>query len=801
MLHKHIATCRHFIVHHHKYAWVLMGFAILVVGGVYFKKEFISATTANTFTQSSWTGGVSTSTANHADNQTLWNNYSATSTGISVGNTVALSVTAILGTTGFEFGATSTTQVTGTGVVARVGLGGGTCASTGGIITRVGGYCIHTFTGSDTFTPSVAGNVQALVVAGGGGGGVGGGGGGGAVHYLSSMAVSAVPLSVTVGDGGAHNTKGDNSVFNGQTAEGGGYGGVVNQVGGPGGSGGGGGINTGIGCTISGGAGSPGYNGGATTCVGQSPAGGGGGMGSVGQDGPPSEADYRAGSGGSGIANSISGESQNYAGGGGGSAYGVGAGFGRDGGGNGVSGTGIGLGLNGTINTGGGGGGGPYGGTGGVGGSGVVIIKYVPVTSGTFTSAIIDLTTQVPNPTLSWTSTTTASTTISMEVQTSVNNSTWSGYSPIANGAGTAPGVGVQYVQYRATLSTTDTAITPTLNSVTVNAHVYTPGDITSSVYDTGLIDNGISKVAWTADSITSTEYIRFQVRSASTTEGLDTALWCGQADTASSTCSGLNFFTATSGITMAPGTHPLNTGSDDQYFQYKASFICGFGLLTLTSVTITYGDEPPIITASVLGDNYTSAQSVSLSTNEPATIYYTTDGTNPAASSTEYTNAIPISIATTLKYFGIDTLGNPSTVITQIYTFNTTRPPTHSGGSSFMSVNRQQVPPAPVSVVPGCVAGDTYSELTGSDCFPALVQESAPVPKLALAPKPMPATVSQPTVEPVLTPEPTPVSEVKQNFVTKVVSNITTTITSTISTVMEYLSSILISIWGWFGK
>lgn len=61
--------------------------------------------------------------------------------------------------------------------------------STGGTITTAGGYRIHTFTASGTFTASCAGTVEYLVVAGGGGGGKsqdsvrsGGGGGGGCTN-------------------------------------------------------------------------------------------------------------------------------------------------------------------------------------------------------------------------------------------------------------------------------------------------------------------------------------------------------------------------------------------------------------------------------------------------------------------------------------------------------------------------------------------------------------------------------------------------------------------------------------------
>ncbi len=62
--------------------------------------------------------------------------------------------------------------------------GGSLLAATGGTVTTSAGYTYHTFTGDGTFTPSIAGTVEVLVVAGGGGGGnasdrTGGGGGGG----------------------------------------------------------------------------------------------------------------------------------------------------------------------------------------------------------------------------------------------------------------------------------------------------------------------------------------------------------------------------------------------------------------------------------------------------------------------------------------------------------------------------------------------------------------------------------------------------------------------------------------------
>ena len=79
----------------------------------------------------------------------------------------------------------------------------------------------------------------------------------------------------------------------------------------------------------------------------------------------------------------------------------------------------------------------------------------------------------------------------------------------------------------------------------------------------------------------------------------------------------------------------------------------------------------PPTTTASPSGGTYTSAQSVTLSANEPATIYYTLDGTIPTTSSTIYSSPIPISTTTTLQFFAKDTAGNVESVKTGTYTIN----------------------------------------------------------------------------------------------------------------------------------
>ena len=239
--------------------------------------------------------------------------------------------------------------------------------ATGGIITIVDGYKIHTFNSSDTFTTNMSGDVEVLVVAGGGSGHGGGGGGGGGVVRHNKFSVFGNTV-VTIGAGGTGGGgNGINSTFSTLTAIGGGSGGEYGQNGYNGGSGGGGASYT----TATGGLGvvGQGNSGGAVTSgvVGA----GGGGAGTIGGNG----GSHVGGNGGNGLLISISGYPVYYGGGGGGGApASLNVGTGGLGGG-GVGGYLVNSSGNGVPNTGGGAGGG-YNGAGGTGGSGVVIVRY-----------------------------------------------------------------------------------------------------------------------------------------------------------------------------------------------------------------------------------------------------------------------------------------------------------------------------------------------------------------------------------------------------------------------------------------
>ena len=252
---------------------------------------------------------------------------------------------------------------------------------TGGTVTSVGGYNIHTFTGSGSLVVPEAILADVLVVAGGGSGGngVGGGGGGGGVQYRVAQALSAGTYAVTVGAGGAAavgdtsdgKKGGSSSIGTTVTAVGGGGGGGNTKPGLSGGSGGGG---AGTGALGGAGTASQGYAGGSGSPDGIGSGGGGGGQAGKNSLGGT------AGAGGAGFACGISPVSTHYAGGGGGAVQ---TGYGTAGGAGGSGGGGAGAmtnGFAGTANRGGGGGGGGYDGAfyaGGAGGSGIVIVRYL----------------------------------------------------------------------------------------------------------------------------------------------------------------------------------------------------------------------------------------------------------------------------------------------------------------------------------------------------------------------------------------------------------------------------------------
>ncbi|MEM9557440.1 MAG: PHB depolymerase family esterase [Acidobacteriota bacterium] len=76
----------------------------------------------------------------------------------------------------------------------------------------------------------------------------------------------------------------------------------------------------------------------------------------------------------------------------------------------------------------------------------------------------------------------------------------------------------------------------------------------------------------------------------------------------------------------------------------------------------------PPTVTANPAGGTYSSAVSVTLTANEPATIRYTLDGSTPDGASPLYATALSITDDTTLRFFGVDAAGNVGSIVAESY-------------------------------------------------------------------------------------------------------------------------------------
>lgn len=135
-----------------------------------------------------------------------------------------------------------------------------------------------------------------------------------------------------------------------------------------------------------------------------------------------------------------------------------------------------------------------------------------------------------------------------------------------------------------------------------------------------------------------------------------------------------------------------------------------------------TFDFTPPVTTASPPGGIVGTTQTVTLSANEPATIYYSTNGTEPTTESSQYVSPITIISTTTLKFFAVDTAGNIEQSKTAAYIFDTTPPFTSASPAAGTYVASRAVSLSCSDSGMGCAA--TYYCL-GSGCTPSTTYSS----------------------------------------------------------------------------
>ncbi|MBW1900050.1 MAG: chitobiase/beta-hexosaminidase C-terminal domain-containing protein [Deltaproteobacteria bacterium] len=91
--------------------------------------------------------------------------------------------------------------------------------------------------------------------------------------------------------------------------------------------------------------------------------------------------------------------------------------------------------------------------------------------------------------------------------------------------------------------------------------------------------------------------------------------------------------------------------------------FSDAFHVSTVRNVAINVdeaGDTTaPNVQASPPGGPFNVTQSMTLSADEPAYIFYTTDGSPPTTEATLYTDPIQIAVTTTVRFLGVDIAGN----------------------------------------------------------------------------------------------------------------------------------------------
>jgi RHS repeat-associated protein len=128
----------------------------------------------------------------------------------------------------------------------------------------------------------------------------------------------------------------------------------------------------------------------------------------------------------------------------------------------------------------------------------------------------------------------------------------------------------------------------------------------------------------------------------------------------------GVNISGATSATLTLSNVGASNAGSYTVVVSNPGGSVTG----TAATLTVTLPPPPAAPVFSPAAGNYTSAQSVTITSTHATSIYYTTDGSQPTTSSSYYSGPIPITATTTFNAIGVN-LGGSSPVASGTYNVN----------------------------------------------------------------------------------------------------------------------------------
>ncbi len=255
-----------------------------------------------------------------------------------------------------------------------------------------------------------------------------------------------------------------------------------------------------------------------------------------------------------------------------------------------------------------------------------------------------------------------------------------------------SPGSGTYSASQNVTLSTTssgaiicyNTTGSPATNGSTgcASGTLYA-GPVTVSSSETLYAVAG--GTGYSDSSVASSTYVIQPTVSTPTFSPAAGAYASAQSVTISDATSGATIYYTTNGTTpttsSTPYTGPITVNSTETLQAIAAE--TGDTNSAVASAAYTITSTPPTVstpTFSPAAGAYTSAQSVTISdATSGATIYYTTNGTTPTTSSTQYTGPITVSSTETLEAIAVETGDNNSAVASAAYTITSAPPPTVS--------------------------------------------------------------------------------------------------------------------------